>query len=400
MILKPDRVITGDGKTVLEQYAVQISEESGKITRVAPQAQLCKETAGEELHEYPGATLLPGLIDMHVHLGNWSDRPGDYKHNDFLLAYIALNSARSVFKNGVTTVRDVCTKDKLSATMAWAAENGIIPEAVPRIIPCGNGICMTGGHGTEFSPGGGDVVDGTWEMRREIRRKFFNGSQWIKLLTSKREFIPEYTQEELNAAADECHRRGRKLAAHSGVPVSIQMCIDAGVDTIEHGTFMSEAQAEQMRAKGLAWTPTILAYTRGYESAKSRAEALGGNAPRQLLDSLAHYQRAAEAYRDNFKRLYDIIGRIGAGTDLSLDMGDGAPVAKELAYMVQYGLAPIEAIRVGTSSGADILDLGGVTGTVKKGLAADLLLVQGDPSKHIEALEEVTAVYFGGRQVV
>lgn len=394
MILAAQRMISGDGATVLEGQAVLVR--SGRIAQIAPLATLRAQNADEEVIRFEGCTLLPGLVDMHVHLGNWGNRPGDYRNNDYMHAYVAASNARSVLKDGVTTIRDASTKNKLTASLRDAAQNGWVEGPLPRIITCGNGLCMTGGHGSEI-PDGGEEVDGPWAIRQAIRRNFKNGCDWIKVLTSSRAHIPEFTQEELDAAVDECHRRGRKIAVHSGVIPTIQMCIDAGFDTIEHGTYMTVEQAQQMKQKGLAWIPTITPYTRAAERAQERARLQPTSAN---LAACRAYTAAAEAYRKNFKALFDTGVLVGAGTDLSLDEGDGAPVAGELKYMVAYGITPMQAIQVGTSNGARILGLQEETGLLKEGLSADLLIVRGDPSQHIEALAQVEAVYRGGERAI
>lgn len=379
MILFAERIITGDGAAVLENTAVAVSEQDGVILDMGPLAELERQYGGT-VYRYPGCTLLPGLVDLHVHLSAWGDKPFGYAGSDFSHAYITLRNARNAYKTGVTTIRSVADKNGLLASLVWAAEQKILDEPVPRIIPCGNGICMTGGHGSEF-PDGGDIADGPWGVRLQIRRNLQNGAQWIKLLTSRREFVPEFTQEELDAAVDECHRRNRKIAVHSGVPVTIQMCIDAGVDTLEHGTFMSEAQARQMIEKGIAWTPTVMVYS---ESAKQ-----SGN---------PYYLEAQRAYQANLKPYYDMGVLIGAGTDVPVDV-HGVNTYFELEYMVEYGLTPMQAIQIGTQNGAKILGLEQVTGTVKPGLAGDLLVVRGNPAEQITALRNVEAVFQYGQRV-
>ncbi|MDO5299132.1 MAG: amidohydrolase family protein [Clostridia bacterium] len=394
MILTAQRMITGDGTAILENQAVLVRE--GRIARIAPLAVLEAENADEPVVSFEDCTLLPGLIDMHVHLGNWGNRPGDYRNNDYMHAYVAASNARSVLKNGVTTIRDASTKNRMTASLRDAAQNGWVQGPLPRMITCGNGLCMTGGHGSEI-PDGGEEVDGPWAIRQAIRRNFKNGCDWIKVLTSSRAHIPEFTQEELDAAVDECHRRGRKIAVHSGVIPTIQMCIDAGFDTIEHGTYMTVEQARQMKEKGLAWVPTITPYTR---SARRMEERCKSQPTPANLAACRAYTAAAEAYKENFKKLFDTGVLVGAGTDLSLDEGDGAPVAGELAYMVAYGITPMQAMQVGTSNGARILGLQEETGLLKEGLAADLLIVRGDPSQRIEALAEVEAVYRDGVRAI
>ncbi len=385
MILAPDRVIIGDGKTVLENQAVAFSADSGRVLELGTTASL-EAKYSEKACFAPGATLLPGLIDLHVHISGWSNIPFGYAGGDFVHTLVTLNNARSAFAGGVTTLRSVADKNALVASIVYASENGILENPIPRIIPCGNGICMTGGHGSEF-PNGGDIVDGPWEMRKQIRRNIQNGAQWIKLLTSKREFVPEFTLEELEAAVDECHRRNRKVAVHSGVPISIQMCIDAGVDDIEHGTFMSETQAAEMRSKGIAWVPTMMVYS---EMAK---EAETGRRP-----GGEYYTAARDFYRDQFKKLYDVGVLVGAGTDVPVDI-HGVNTCKELEYMVEYGLTPLQAIQTATQNGARILGMEDRIGTIREGMEADLLLVKGDPSVDISAIENVDTVFQHGQIV-
>lgn len=385
MILAAEWLVTGDGTTVLSNQAVALSHETGRILEIGAKEDLEKKY-GQTAVEYPGCTLLPGLIDLHVHISAWGNQPFGYASSDFVHAYITLRNARCAFQSGVTTLRSVADKNKLVASLVYAADNGILDEPIPRIIPCGNGICMTGGHGSEF-PGGGDIVDGPWEMRKRIRTTLQEGAQWIKLLTSKREWMPEFTQEELDAATDECHRRNKKVAVHSGVPITIQMCIDAGVDTIEHGTFMSEAQAKAMVEKGIAWVPTVMVYS---EMAKNSA----GKDP----ISAKYYEEAAGAYRDHLKQYYDLGVLVGAGTDVPVDV-HGVNTYRELEYMVEYGLTPIQAIQVGTDNGAKILGLEQEVGRVQPGLSADLLVVRGNASEDISVLRQVEAVYQAGNLV-
>ena len=386
MIITADWLIPGDGRTVLERQAVALSEKDGQILEYGPVDALERKYGEKATTDYGGCTVLPGLIDLHVHISAWGDMPFGYAGSDFVHAYITLRNARKAFESGVTTLRSVADKNKLVASLVWAADHQVLDEPIPRIIPCGNGICMTGGHGSEF-PGGGDIVDGPWEMRKRIRRTIQEGAQWIKLLTSRRAWTPEFTQEELDAAVDEAHRLGHKIAVHSGVPVTIQMCIDAGVDTIEHGTFMSEEQAKQMVEKGIACVPTVMVYS---EAAKDKAKKDPASA--------AYYEGARTAYFENLKRYYDMGVLIGAGTDVPVDM-HGVNTYFELEYLVRCGLTPLQAIEVGTGNGARILGMEDRIGQIQPGLEADLLVVRGDASRDITALRQVEAVYQRGRLV-
>lgn len=178
------------------------------------------------------------------------------------------------------------------------------------------------------------------------------------------------------------------------------MCIDAGFDTIEHGTFLTEEQAAQMAANGQAWTPTIMAYTYLNEFctrlAQSGDAASDPIAARALRDN-AFFGPAAAAYRENFKRLYDTGVTVLAGSDMVLCGAPPLPIHQELALMVRYGITPLQAIETATGNPAKVLGLEQTTGTLRPGLEADLLAVKGDASRDIAALDRVLRVYRNGR---
>jgi len=391
MIICAERVIVGDGSTVYLDSGVLVDGD-GRIARVGKAALLKKEHPGEEVVCYPGSTLLPGLVDMHGHLGHFLSNPPKPVHNDFMMAYLALSHAQTAFSYGVTAIRDMCSPANLGVTMNAAAQANYI--TIPRLFPCGKGICMTGGHGSQMGEGEAvEEIDTPWALRIAVRKRIKSGGKWVKILTSHRTNMPEFTQEELNAAVDECHRLGGKIAVHAGTQPSIQMCIDAGFDTIEHATFMTEHQAQQMKEKGIAWIPTILPYTSAYETLRD-----AGEEARKSAD-YRYYEAAAAAYRDNFLKLAQTGVKMAAGTDMVVAGRTETLVARELAYMVEYGLTPLEAIRAGTSSGAELLDAQEEFGLVKPGLRADLLIVDGDPSLRIEDLRNVRRVFQDGHTV-
>lgn len=397
MIIIADIIITGDGSTVLHDTAVFIGDK-GIIRKIGSAEELKTLYPDECVKEYRGATLLPGLIDMHVHIGYWWNKPDSYEYNDFMIAYMALANAQEAFSSGVTTMRDVSSPQFLCTTMNKAAEKGYIQ--IPRIIGCGIGICMTGGHGYELK-GGIKEANGPWGVRAAIREQIKSGAQWIKILTSHRTDTPEYTQEELNAASDECHRMGKKISVHAGTQPSIQMCIDAGYDTIEHGTFLNVEQAQEMAEKGLVWVPTIIAYTYLYEylETKKGQEINENFADYILLKEREYFKAAAQAYRDNFSQLIKTGVKVVTGTDMVFNGAPITPVAREMQYMVDYGMEPIKAIQIATSNGAEVLGLSHKIGQINEGLLADLLIIEGDPLKDISNMSKVVEVYYGGKSV-
>lgn len=398
MLLTAKYLATGDGKTLLAGQTIRINS-YGKIEKIGDTEWMQEQYPDDERKEFEDCTMLPGLFDMHVHLGYYFSQPDSRIYDDQLTALFALQYAQSAFEKGITTVRDLSSPPGICRNLKTAGQKGYV--TIPRIIHADNGICMTGGHGWDD---GIEQIDGPWNIRAAIRRQVRDGAEWVKLLTSHRSHIPEFTQEELDAAVDECHRRGIKCAVHAGTHPSIQMCIDAGFDTIEHGTFMTVKQAEQMAKNGQAWTPTIMAYTYLYEVCKKNIE---NNQTDVFSDPVAakeqrdyeYFEPAYKAYRDNFKALYDTGVTVCAGTDMVLYQAPVLPLARELQYMVEYGITPLQAIQTATMNPAKVLGLEHETGSIKEGLLGDLLIVKGDVSKDIRKLTDVKAVYLEGRRV-
>ena len=191
---------------------------------------------------------------------------------------------------------------------------------------------------------------------------------------------------------------------HAGTNPGIQMCIDAGFDTIEHGTFMTLDHAKQMAEKGIAWTPTIMAYTYLYKLCKENIEK-NGDAPvsdpvmQKEMANYEFFEPAYKAYRDHFKEFYDTGVTVLAGTDMVMYHSPLLPLPRELQYMVEYGITPVQAVQVATSNPAKVLGVEKERGLVAEGLDADLLVVGGDLSRDITRLNDVKFVTLGGKRV-
>ena len=204
MILRAKYLITGDGRTCLQDQAVYLDKE-GKIGWIGDAAEAAGRYPEEMVKDYGEATILPGLFDMHVHFGYYYSQPDLNNYDDYMVAYYALEQAKQSLR-----------------------------------------LCiMTGGHGHQD---GVEEADSPRGVRAAIRRQLRAGADWVKILTSNRGDIPEFTQEELDAAVDEAHRQGVKIAVHSGTQPSIQMCIDAGFDTIEHGHGQPDRRQSRSRS--------------------------------------------------------------------------------------------------------------------------------------------------------
>ena len=397
MIICAKYLIIGDGKTVLTDQAV-LTGRDGKIKKVGGKDDLIRQFPDEEVKDYKDATILPGLCDMHAHLAYWYSQPDSFNYGPQLIMLYALQHAQAAFERGITSVRDMSSAHGECKNLKLAAEKGFI--VVPKITHTDTGICMTGGHAWEEV----EQVDGPWEVRKEIRRQVRDGAEWVKVLTTHRSHIPELTQEELDAAVDECHRRGIKCGVHAGTNPGIQMCIDAGFDTIEHATFMTLDHAKQMAEKGIAWTPTIMAYTLLYDICKENLEKHAGapvNDPvmQKEMKDYQYFEPAYKAYRDHFKEFYDTGVTIIAGTDMVMYQSPFLPLPRELEYMVEYGITPVQAIQTATGNPAKVLGVEEERGLIKEGLDADILVVGGDLSKDIRCLNNVKLVTMDGKRV-
>lgn len=397
MIISAKYLITGDGKTVLTNKAV-LTGTDGKIRKISRREELIKEFPEEEIKDYGEATILPGLCDMHAHLGYWYSQPDSFNYGPKLIMLYALQHAQAAFERGITSVRDMSSAHGVCKNLKLAAEKGFV--VIPKITHTDTGICMTGGHAWEEV----EQVDGPWEVRKEIRKQARDGAEWIKVLTTHRSHIPELTQEELDAAVDECHRRGIKCGVHAGTNPGIQMCIDAGFDTIEHATFMTLDHAKQMAEKGIAWTPTIMAYTLLYDICKENLEKHAGapvNDPvmQKEMKDYQYFEPAYKAYREHFKEFYDTGVTVIAGTDMVMYQSPLLPLPRELQYMVEYGITPVQAVQTATENPAKVLGVENERGLIKEGLDADILVVGGDLSKDITCLNNVKLVTMDGKRV-
>ncbi len=396
MIIIPERILTGDRNTVLTDMAVRLA--GGKIERIAPAEELKKAFPADEVRSYPGCTLMPGMIDLHTHLACVADPSYHNGYNGVSLqALYAAGYMRDTLKAGVTTIRDCCSANGIGPALKQAAADGYI--VAPRIFACLQGICMTGGHGADGLDGAAIEADGVEEVRKAIRLNLKRGADCIKILTSEGYRGEEMSQEEIDMAVSETHRFGKKIAAHAGYGASIEQCIQAGVDSIEHGTHLTVEQAKRMKEKNITWVPTVLVFNYVYQESVKNVKALGGLEGKPNV--LQYLEEATQAYQNNLRALYDTGVRVATGTDTDCTQYKGAsPVALECEYLVRCGLTPLEAVECATKNGGEYLDMGDCLGQIREGYIADVILVEGDPSREIAALKNVQAVFQGGKQMV
>jgi imidazolonepropionase-like amidohydrolase len=365
---------------------------------------------GAQVIDLGDATLSPGFMDAHTHLTDDFTDFNKRRINELesTVAELTLNSvprARATLDAGFTTVRDLGSRatnshDFMDVGLRNAINKGIVPG--PRMLVATHGVGATGGH---FDPMSGyrdflfgrvpdwtdGIADGPEEVRKAVRHEVKNGADVIKAAVSGGVLsladevdTPQLTPAEIAALVDESHRLRKKVAVHCHGDQAGHDAIEAGVDSIEHGSFLKPETLTLMKSKGTWLVPTLMAteYIMGKIDAYPPALA-------------AKARAAAAARSDMFRNAVRIGVKIGLGTDAAVfPHGQNA---KEFKLMVDLGLPPIEALRAGTANDADLLGIAARTGTLEKGKLADIVAIPGDPTQDITATERVSFVMREGK---
>jgi imidazolonepropionase-like amidohydrolase len=361
--------------------------------------------AGAEIIDLSNATVLPGLIDSHVHITSEFDggnplvekvtRTG-YDH-----AYISVGTAQRTLEAGFTTVRDVGGTTNLVVAMRNAIRAGRI--AGPRMWVAGQPISPTGGHGDPANgldpelthPHWRDaLVDSPEAARRTVRTLRRDGVDLIKIMPSggvlsigDNPDVQLMTDDEIKAVVDTAHSLELKVAAHAHGKIAIDRAVVLGVDSIEHGSYADAETYKLMKAHGTYLVPTLLVADTAIKIAKAHPEQLNPSAAAKAL-------KVAPILRKNLGDAYHAGVKIAFGTDEGLaPHGDNA---KEFALMVDAGMTPADAILAATAGGADLIGDSADIGSLQTGRYADIIAVAGDPLNDITELERVQFVMKGG----
>ncbi len=382
-------VVDGVSEQPVEDGVVVIQDEN--IAFVGRGADLPPDADVVDLGD---VTLLPGLIDAHVHLvWNASADPHELvaREERALTALRCAHSAALHLRAGVTTVRDTGATDALSVDVARAVELGVLPG--PRVIAAGRVVAMTGGHAWFL----GREADGPDAVRHAVRDELKGGASCIKFMASGGVYghaeepgAPQLTVEEMRAGVEEAHKAGRKVAAHAYSVEAISNALDAGVDSIEHGSFLDAKTAERMREEGVYLVPTISVYAAMY----AKGPELG--TPEYIRRKTPE---VLDASREAFRMALEVGVPIAAGTDCGAPGHPHGSLPEELRLMVEAGATPMQALRFGTAAAAELLGIGEELGTLEPGKKADLVAVAGNPLQDIGALREVRLVLRNGVKV-
>ena len=393
-LIYPEWLIDGSGAPAYEGYALAFAED-GRIETVASAGELVPHDA-DTVVRAPGCSLLPGLINMHAHLSLASDNaafiPYMEANSDVALALRAAHNAAASLRSGVTTVRDCGSRGRSVLELPAAAAAGLLK--IPRILAAGHALTISGGH---MRPFGGEV-DGVDGVRQMVRRLVSAGADFIKMAGSgggtpgSLTEYPSFSIAEFEAAVETAHGLGRRVTVHCTATAAIERAVTARVDSIEHGYFVApgkfqaydERLADRIAQAGISITPTLQVF-------RDMSELLPEGPERDF------WQRRREVLVTNVGRLHRAGVRLTAGSDAGWRLTRFDNYWRELEAMQSCGLSAIEVVHAATGAASQALGRETEFGVLRPGLAADLVLVDGNVAHDVACLAAVRRVYVHGQ---
>jgi imidazolonepropionase-like amidohydrolase len=390
-----------NGKSKETQSQVTVVVEGNKILSV--DKGFTKPGKDDKVIDLSKKTVMPGLIDMHVHIESETSKDAlakRFTQNEADVAFQSTIYARKSLMAGFTTVRD-CGGSGVNISLRNAVNAGTIVG--PRIFTAGKGVATTGGHGDPTNgsrrdlmgdPGPKEgVINGPDDARKAVRQRYKDGADFIKitatggvLSVAKDGSGPQFTQEEVNAIVEAAKDYGFHTAAHAHGAEGMKRAVLAGITTIEHGTLMNDEVMDLMIKMGTYHVPTIIAGRSAAEYAKIPGYYHPLVAPKAI--------EIGSKIQENFAKAYKRGVKIAFGTDAGVyPHGENA---REFGYMVEGGMPAIDALLCAMQTNATILGAGDKIGSVEAGKLADIVAVNEDPTKNIKTMEKVTFVMKDG----
>ena len=406
-LLTADRLIDGTGAPPIERGAVLIKGDS--IVAAGPRdAVVPPDGAPVDALDYPHATVLPGLIDSHVHLiGIGDGRTGDQLVTlpDEILTLQAAENSRRHLHSGVTTVRDCGAKNRTTFLLRQAMDMGIATG--PRLLLSGRPMAIIGGHLSYF----GIEATGVDQCRAAVRQLIKEGADFIKITATggstatSHPFVPSFNVDELTAIIEEAHKFGKHAAAHCASSQGMINALDAGIDTIIHayfkepdGTWLYRPEiSDRIAERGVFVNPTMH-QARNRLWRLERKASTHGLTPDEQAD-LDEGMRLQEIRFDHVARMVSAGVRLAAGSDAAWSYLPMGLFQHEIQAHTEAGLSPLDAIVSATGDAAKSCWVHDTLGALQPGKLADLLVVHGDPSQDIDALSNVLDVFKNGARV-
>jgi imidazolonepropionase-like amidohydrolase len=387
-VIRNVTLLDGTGAAPVPGQALIV--EGRRISWIGPEAQLPEGSAGRAI-DGQGGTIMPGMINCHVHLTNDGspDLFGQVERDSVTVSALrGYLNLQATLESGVTSVRDCGAANGIALDLARAVEDGLVPG--PRIRAAGRVITMTGGHGHFI----GREADGPAGVRQATRAEIKAGAHFIKAMATGGVLTPGVvpTQtalqpDELEQVAREAHNAGRRAACHAIGNEGIKNAIRAGIDSIEHGFYLDDEALELALDHGTVLVPTLIAVNQIVNNGKTGAMP-AWVVEKAESESGHHRESFAAAVRSGMK--------IAAGTDAGTPFNPHTYLPQELALMVDYGMQPMDAIVAATRNAAENLGLAPDVGTLEVGRLADIVVVDGDPSSDITAAGRVRFVMKDG----